>query len=562
VGPLPTVVRVAAIVLATAVLATACSPGGDGAAGDAPSARPSTSPSAAAGIADGERTGGSFRFALGSDPEAIDPRFVADNEGRAVADALFDSLVALDDDLQVVPAAADSWDINEDATEFTFHLVEDATFHDGTPVRARDFVRAFDRIADGTAEPTSFIAYQLAPVVGFEESQVSGADLAGVEAIDDSTLVVRLQFPFAEFIEVLADPTLAPVPPAAEDAAASDFADRPIGNGPFAMAEPWQHNQFIRVSRFDDYAGEPALLDEVIFQIYADDPGQQAQYADLEAGQLHFAEVPVTKLPTAVEEFGISRDGYTGPGVLDGLSTTIYYYGFNTAQPPFDDPDVRRAVSLLIDRERIVEDVTRDAREVADRIVPPSVPGSQDDVCDACRFDPDRAAELIGDRDLGTIRILHNTGRTHEAIAEMLGQAIEQHLGAEVELVAQDLQPFVQSLRAGEMDIFRLGWEADYPSPGAYLFPLFSSSRIGQDNLTRYSVPEIDELLLQARAETDPEVRRDLYQQVERRVLDDVALAPVMIYEHTRVVAPEVRDFVLTAMGTVDLTRVWFEDQL
>lgn len=531
--------------------------------GDQPGATPSVTPTApttsAATPTEGDPRGGSFRYALGRDPEAIDPRLVADDEGRAVADALFDSLVALDQDLEVVPAAAERWEVNEDATVFTFHLRPDATFHDGTPVTAADFVRSFVRIADGTATPRSYVAYKLAPIEGFEAAQADGTPLAGVEAADATTLVIRLRAPFAEFVSSLADPSLAPVPPAA-DAGPAPFGERPVGNGPFQMAEPWQHNQFIRVSRWADYGGEPAFLDEVLFQIYADDPGLDAQYADLEAGQLHFAELPVAKLETAIEQFGLSDDGYTGPGVLDGVSSTIYYYGFNTTRPPFDDPAVRRAVSLLIDRERIVEGITRETRRVADAVVPPSIPGARTGVCEACRFDPEEARALIGDRELEPIRILHNTGRTHEAIARAIASSLEQQLGVSVEVVAEELQPYVQDLRAGEMEIFRLGWEADYPSPGTYLFPLFSSTTIGQDNLTRFSDPEVDAWLQEARSEQDAEVRLELYEQVEDRVLEQVPLAPVMFYEHSRVVAPDVRGFVYTAMGTVDLTAVWLDE--
>lgn len=551
----PRRLRPAAALTAVLVLATGCRVGGE--VDPLPTAAPSITPSPEAPSAAEDRRGGSLRFGLGRDPGAIDPRFVADDEGRVVADALFDSLVALDGDLRVIPAAAERWQVNADATEFTFHLRRDATFHDGTPVTASAFVRSFERIVDGTASPRSFVAYRLSPVQGFEQAQAEGGGLEGLEAVDEHTLVIRLRYPFAEFVASLADPSLAPVPPSA-DTSPGEFHERPVGNGPFQMAEPWQHNQFIRVARYADHPA-PARLDEVVFHIYADDPGLDGQHADLRAGQLHFAELPVAQLQTAIEEFGLSDDGYTGPGVLDGVSSTIYYYGFNTARPPFDDPDVRRAVSLLIDREAIVEEVTAGSREVADAIVPPSIPGAQDDVCDTCRYDPEEAAALVGDRSLGTLRLLYNTGRTHQAIAEAVQRSLEQHLDVEVELVAKGLQAFVRDLRAGEMELFRLGWEADYPSPGSYLLPLFHSSNIGTDNLTRYADPEVDELLVQARGETDLQARRERYHEVERTVLDQAVVAPVLFYRHHHVVAPDVRELVYGPLGTVDLSRVWLE---
>lgn len=544
------------LTVVVALLASACTLGEPDAPGTPAVTAPEDPPTVARPSGADDNVGGSFRYALDRDPAAIDPRFLTDDEGRAVADALFDSLVALDAHLGVVPAAARSWEVDADGTVFTFHLQPDATFHDGSPVTARDFVRSFNRIVSGTATPASFLASLFAPVAGYDDARAAGVRMAGLEAVDDLTLVIRLAEPFPEFVEVLADPGLAPTPPAA-DASPRAFAERPVGNGPFQMAEPWQHEQFVRVARYPDYYGEPALLDEVVFQIYAHDPGLDEQYADLEAGQLHFAGVPVGRRDRTIEEFGISDDGYAGPGVLDGLATTLYYYGFNTERPPFDDPDVRRAVSLLIDRDRIVEEITRGTRRVAAGIVPPSIPGARAGSCLYCRYDPERAVELVGERELEPFTLVHNAGRTHEAVARLVAADIERALGVAVDVVSKDLRTHVRDLRAGEMEIFRLGWDADHPSPGSYLHPLFSSSTLGVDNLTRFQDPEVDELLAQARAEPDEDARGELYHQVEQRVLDVAALAPVMFYEHDRVVAPDVRGFVYTAMGTVDLARVW-----
>ncbi|MBW3618878.1 MAG: ABC transporter substrate-binding protein [Actinobacteria bacterium] len=554
----PTTLRALAVLASVALATGACRRDGPDAV---PSATPSpstatTQPELPPGAT--ELGGGSLRFALGADPAAIDPRFVADAEGRVVVDAVFDSLVRLGPDLRPRPAAALSWESNEDATEFTFSLDPGATFHDGSPVTAGDFVRAFDRIASGTATPPSFLAHRLEAVAGFEEAQTTGVGLAGLSAPDPTTLVIRLRYPYAEFPEVLADPSLAPVPAVAE-ADPVGFGERPIGNGPFQLAEPWQHDQFIRVARARPAAEGGPRLDEIVFPIYSADPAGEEQFADLEEGQLHVSEVPVSRTARAVEEFGLSDDGYRGPGLVDGLTTTVYYYGFNTEVPPFDDPDVRRAVAALIDRDRIVDTVTRGIRVVAEGVVPPSIPGAQEEPCPSCGYDPDRARELLGDRELEPIRILHNRGRTHQGIAEAIAREMRA-VGLEVEVSALDLQPYVQTLRAGEMGMFRLGWEADHPSPGAYLHPLFGSEHVAGDNVTRFTDPEVDALLAAARAEPDEDARNELYQEVERRVLETAVVVPVFSYAHNRVVAPEVRDLVYDPFGTVDLSRVWLDE--
>lgn len=503
---------------------------------------------------------GSLRYGLSADPASIDPRFVADDEGATVVDALFDSLTALDDDLAVEPSAATSFEVNGDATRFVFELDEDARFHDGTPVTAADFVRSFRRIADGTAQPPSYVSYLLDPVEGFGVAQERGGRLRGVEAVDRHTLEIRLRYPFPELPQVLANPSLAPIPPVAvEDPEA--FAERPIGNGPFRMSAPWQHDQFIRVGRAERHPGPPSRLDEVVFQIYAGEGAVESQWTELREGLLHVGEVPADSLDEAAAQFGRSEDGYTGPGLLDGATTTLYYYGFNTSQAPFDDVRVRRALSLLIDRRRIAQDLLGGARLAAESIVAPPVPGSQPGACDHCRYAPDEARALIEDAG-GTdvlpqpLALVHNEGRTHEAIAERIAADVETALDIEVETRADGLGPYLQSVREGEVGVFRLGWQADAPSPGNYLFPMFHAQQVGQDNLSRYDVPEVSQLLATARGTVEQQDRRELWQAAERRILADAPVAPVFFYRHARVVRPEVVGLHLDALGRTDLTRV------
>jgi oligopeptide transport system substrate-binding protein len=544
------------IVAACAAL-TACSTSSGGPS-EAITAGPTTLPPPATPASPG---GGSLRYGLGSDPASIDPRSVSDEQGLLVVGALFDPLVALDDDLEVVPAAARAWDVSDDGTRFTFRLRPDARFHDGTRVRAQDFVRAFNRIADGTADQPSFNAYLLAPVVGFDAALTEGRPLRGVQAVNAMTLRIRVADPFPEFVEVLANPALAPVPRAA-DTDPAGFAQEPIGNGRFQMAEPWQREQFIRLSGYADHHAGPPRLDEVVFRVYVADPAQESQYADLVAGQLQVADVPAARRGEAIEEFGTSVDGYSGPGVLDGLSTTIYYFGFNTGQPPFDDPNVRRAVSLLIDRDTIAGTIMQDTRVPADAIVPPPIEGHQEGVCGHCRFDPDAAAELLADvppRALRGVTIVHNQGESHAAIASRIAQAIGEATGVRVRTRGVPLGGYVESLREGEVGLFRLGWQADYPSPGSYLFPLFHGSSVGLDNLTRYDVADVNDLLEQARAEPDVAARNELWQQAEQRILADAAIAPVLFYRLDKVVRPNVRDLVMDPFGGVDLARVWLD---
>ncbi|HEX9889738.1 MAG TPA: ABC transporter substrate-binding protein, partial [Nitriliruptorales bacterium] len=277
----------AVLVLVLVLVAPACTR----AAPTDPSASPGTNGPGSPTAVGSPASGGELRYMLRYDPESIDPGFVLESEGAVVVDALFDSLLAYDDDLRPVPAVAERFEVDETTTLYTFHLDPDAVFHDGSPVDAQAFVRAWSRIVDGTADDLSPNAHHLAAVAGYEESRRDGTPLAGVEAVDAQTLRVTLQYPYADFPAVVAHPALGPVPAAAvEDTV--NFREAPIGNGPFKMAGPWQHDEFIRVQRFEDHHRDVPKLDEVVFRIYRGDDAEEQAYADFEEGLVHVATVP------------------------------------------------------------------------------------------------------------------------------------------------------------------------------------------------------------------------------------------------------------------------------
>lgn len=549
--------RSLALALGGLVLATACTT--SPAAAPAPAPTPSAASSAPVTeprSTDAPRDGGSLKFQLIAEPEFIDPGFVLESEGRSVVDALFDSLFRVDDGLEVVPEAAADWTVNDEGTIYRFVLRRDERFHDGSAVTAQDFVRAWNRIVNGAPGELSPNAHHLRQVVGYDASRATDVPLEGVRALDQRTLEVRLTNPNFEFPVVLSHPSLAPVPPGVDDAT---FRESPVGNGPFAMAQPWQHGRFIRVVRADDYAGRRPHLDEVVFQIYGEDADQDA-YGDFEEGRLHYAVVPPDVLDEARSLHGRSVDGYAGPGVVDGENLILYYLGFNVEQPPFDDPTVRRAISLVIDRAALTEDLLDGTRVPANRLLPSGIPGSRPETCRYCVHDPEQAREILGDRELEPIALAFNTHPAQEAIARQVREDIEEHLGIKVNLSPREFDEYLPQLRAGELGFFRLGWEAEYPSADNYLDPLFGSAHIGDTNVVRFGDAEVDELIARARATKDRERRRELYGRAEQRVLNLTPVAPLMFYRHNRIVDDAVRDLRVRPDGSVDLTRVWLAD--
>lgn len=504
--------------------------------------------------------GGTLRIGLGNDPASIDPRFLADEEGELVVGALFEPLVRVDVDGRVVPGAARTWRVSEDGTEFTFTLRE-ASFSDGTPVTAADVARTFERIADGTASPPSFLGYLLAPIVGATEAAVSGGALPGVEVVDERTLVIRLVEPQPRFLTTLADPSLVPTPPSADEDP-QGFGASPVGNGPFALVGEREPGGFLRLARVAGHHREPEL-DEVILQVYPDDPGRDRQWADLEDGLLHVADVGAARMDLAAARFGTSDDGITGPGLLGGTTGTVTMFGFRVDRPPFDDPIVRRAISQSIDRDAIADGVLRGTMAAADRIVPPGIPGSQVGACDHCRYDPQGAAAALEDAGIeltDPLTLTYSRSATNTAVAERVALDVSSALGVEVDLEPLDLGAFVPAVRRGEAPWFRVGWSSNAPDPGSYLDPLFHSRNVGLDNLTRYADPETDALLDEGRRASTAGAAEDAFAQAERRILDAAVVTPVLFGVRAKVVTEDVEGLVWTPAGRVDLTVVRIVD--
>lgn len=524
----------------------------------------------ATAAADAQDGGGGVFYSYLRQPGSIDPGVAVDADDLAVVNQLFDSLTVSGPDLTLLPAAAASWEVNgppdpadpqapQPATVFTFHLRPDATFHDGTPVTAESFVRGWQRIVDRTSSEPSPTFYLLETVKGFEDAQ-AGGELSGVMAVDDHTLRVELTTPFAEFPALVAHPTLAPVPPAAVDDAEA-FGRQPVGNGPFRLAEPWQpgRSRGLRLAAYEDHPDDGPIIDQLVYRIYQGDGAPAAGYDDFRNGTLDVAPIPGGRVMRAAEQFGRSDDGYTGPGVVDGIKLITAFYGFDTEKPPFDDPAVRQGLSLLIDRRAIVEEVVGEGRAVATSVVPPGIPGYEPAACAACDFDPGRAKQLL-DGKVGPdrpVELVIWQAADHEDVAARVARDVNATLG-EGSLTVQTLAhgAWLDAIRAGQAAFFLSGWVAEYASADTFLYSLFHQGRIGSDNLTRYKHPQVNELLDRARRELDAATRAELYQQAETIVLQDMPVAPLYFYRHQRVVGERVRGFRLDPLGEVDMTVV------
>ena len=506
-----------------------------------------------------EKAGGTFKFYI-SEPAFIDPINLQESEGTQVGQAVFDSLVAFDPiTSEIMPAAAESWSANEDATVWTFKLVEGAKFHNGREVTAADFKYAWERIC--TPANLSEISYHLSAVVGYDEMQAEEAtELEGVKVVDDYTLEVTLAYPFADFEYVVGHPALAPVPQEEVEADPAAFADKPIGNGPFMMAEPWAHDQYIKVTRFDDYYGDAPYIDGVDYVILAD---QDTAFLEFQAGNLDFVQIPTGQIQAAVEQYGESPDGYTvnpGQQVSLGGEQAIYYLLVNNEQEPLDDPLVRQAMSMAIDRQDICDKVFEGTREPATGIVPPGIVGHHPDAFPYAKFDVEAAKAKLAEagypdgEGFPKITIEFNSGSGHEDILLLVQENLKA-IGIEGEMVGSEWAQYLDKLGAGDYSIGRLGWIADYPVMDNFLYPLFKTG--SGDNYSFYANAEVDALMDEARGTADGDERVALFREAEEIIGEDSPVIPMFYYKHTRVASERVNDGIYSPNGLFTFESVW-----
>ncbi len=538
-------------------------------------------PAAPTGTTSGAKSGGEMSFYI-VEPAYIDPYNTQESEGTQVEQALFDSLTRVDplDPSKLGPGAADSWTANADATVFTFKLNPKGMFSDGTPVTAQDFVYAWTRIVNPATLNTltkkaeaSGIAYHLAFVQGYDDLVGGKATtLTGVKAVDTLTFEVTLSKAFADFPFVVAHPALAPVPQKLVEAGVDSsgtvvpFGEMPVGNGPFKMAEPWKHNQFIKIVRNDKYAGAKPLLDSVLFKIYKD---SEAAYTDFVAGNLDFTPIGTGKIKSAIASYGTSKTGYTvdpGTQVTLGAENATYYLIPNQNDPVMKIAGVRKAISLAINRQAICDIVFEGTREPADNIIPPGIAGYEKGVWGDTKYDVTAAKAALAeagypegkgaDGKALTIKLSFNSGGGHEAIMELV-QSDLKAIGITAVFDSAEFAVYLKQLDAGTFQLARLGWIADYPICDNFLYPLFQSK--SGDNKSKYNNPAVDKALDDARKIVDTATRIKAYQAVNKTIAADNAVLPMMFYKHTRVGSKRLHNFVYDAQGLGDFATVWVD---
>ncbi|MFN8138084.1 MAG: ABC transporter substrate-binding protein, partial [Propionicimonas sp.] len=459
------------------------------------------------------------------EPSSIDPCNGFEHDGALILRFLADPLVDFDPATGAPhPAAAQGWEISDDGREITFQLRPTVRFHHGRTVNAEDYVYSLSRLV--RPETGSKLAYHLAMVEGFQDVREGRSDvLSGVTALSPEGLRVRLTEPFYEVATVFGHRATAAVPRELAEGDPERFRAQPVSTGPYRVVEPWRPGVGLALERSEVYHGANEAfrdggaghLQRIDFRIYEE---LEDAYRDWHAGELDVVKVPPSRIPDALP---------LGERFRRTPCALMQYLGFPTGVPPFDDPQVRRAVSMAVDRQALIDSAFSGTRPLAQRILPPALVGDDADLT-GVSYDPVAARALIDS--LGVEPVVtdfaFNAGLGHDGWVTELVKQVNAALGWSLTPRPMAWPEFLKWVGSADT-LFRMTWAIDYPSVDNFLYPLFHSASIGDDNFTGYNEPEVDALIDAARATADEDRRRELYAAVEARVCRELPLLPLWL---------------------------------
>jgi len=486
----------------------------------------------------------------GPEPDSLDPQKARGFEAQSILRDLCEGLTTLDKKGRVAPGVARSWHASLDGLRYTFDLRNDARWSNGDRVVGAAFVAALQRLVD----PATGSAYaQYIDVLANVSDIVSGAktlDTLGIAAPDDATVVITLATPAPYLPTLLSHPATCPVhrPTLQRQPQAIARPGTMIGNGAFVLKE-WVPAAYILMVRNHHYWNDQATrLEGVRYLLISDENAELARYRG--------GELQVTYVVPRGQFDWIRAHLADQLHISPQLST--YYYGFNLRRAPFQDaPKLRRALSLVIDREKLTRLVLRVGELPAYGWVPPGVENytsqsfeyaeqpMQARIAEAQRLY--RESGYSSEKPLA-FELRYNAGEVHTKLAVAIASMWKEALGVDVRLTQVEFKSLLQDIDRGDVEMFRSSWVGDYND--AYTFAQVLKSNFGV-NLTHYSSLHYDALLDSAARQQDPLLRGALLEEAERVMLADHPLLPLYFFVNKHLVKPEVLGWYDNVMNVV-----------
>ncbi|MFD1031350.1 glutathione ABC transporter substrate-binding protein [Metaplanococcus flavidus] len=493
---------------------------------------------------DSEASGGDLILAVLSDASSLDPHGGKDVPTSVVLKNIYEPLVKTGDNNEIEPSLAESWEA-VDETTYSFKLREGVTFHDGEPFNAEAVKTNIDRLLDEELGSPSYNLFQM---------------ITDIEVVGEYEVEISTEFPFSPLLSHLSHNSGGMISPAVIEAdyeAIENGEDpfayvsaNPVGTG-FMEFESWDPGSEVVLSKYEDYWGEPAHVDTITFRVV---PDSQVRLADLETGNVHIID-PVQ--PTEVSRIENSDEAH----IHQQAGSSIAYLGFNTEKEPFNNPVVRQAISHAIDREAIISGIYEDYAIPATGPIAPGIFGYSENV-EAIEYDMDEARALLEEAGMGegfTTSIWTNDNPQRQSIAVLVQEALAE-LNIEASIEVMEFGAYIDQTAAGEHDMFILGHSNPTGDADYQMYTLFHSSQKGNPgNRSFYENAEVDELLDEARRESDPDQRKEIYEDAGQILVEEAPMAFLLHQEYLLGVADSVTGFDIDEAGIYDLKDVKIE---
>ncbi len=480
-----------------------------------------------------------------SEPGSLDPALAQGTHESWILENVFEGLMTFDENGELVPGMAESYEISEDGLTYTFKIRDGVTWSNGDPVTAEDFEYTWKRALDPElAADYAHILYYIKGAQAYNSGEGSRDDVA-VKALDEKTLEVTLEAPTAYFLELTAFYTYFPVNKNVVESN-PDWAKDPethVSNGPFKLVR-WDHNAKIVLEKNESYYNADKIkLDGIELDIIED---QNTAWQKYEGGEYHI----LVDVPTSVVA---QLKAQNDPQLNIGNQIGTYYYNVNPDVKPFNNAKVRQALSMAIDRETITENITQGGQIPAEGVVPYGLKDEngnefRDGVGSLVEYDPDKAKQLfeeglaeegmtLEEFNSGQFVILYNTSESHKKIAQAVQEMWRTTLGIEIGLENVEFQVKLDREKAGDYQISRGGWIGDYMDPMTILDLWWSESAF---NDVKYNNEEYDKLIAESKATDDQNIRMENIRNAEKMIMEDMAVIPIYFYTQPYVVKENV----------------------
>ncbi|MGB8842616.1 MAG: peptide ABC transporter substrate-binding protein [Aliidongia sp.] len=485
-----------------------------------------------------------LRQGNGAEPSTLDPQISESNADGDIERDLLEGLTILDKDSKPAPGVAQSWSISPDGRIYTFKLRDDAKWSNGEPVTAEDFVWSWRRAVDpATGSKYAFLFY---PVKNGEDIALGHTkDVAslGVRAVDPHTFEVTLNSPTGYFLSVITHHMFLPLNRANVEKFGNQFTrgGNMVGNGAFTLKEWTPQSRIVVVKNPTYWDADHVKLTEIDYFPIENQNEELKRYRageldatyDVPADQVDFIRQNLPKELTITPWLG------------------VYYYGFNLEKPPFkDNLKLRQAVSMVIDRKAITDQILKTGELPLYSWVPPGIPGHRQQNVPFMDMPMDQriaeAKKLYQEAGYGpdkplSIELRYNTSENHKKVAIAIASMLSKNLGIKVSLINSEFKVFLEERKQRKVtQLFRDAWIGDYADP--YTFDEILRSDAGLND-SGYNNPEYDRLMKASAVTADPEERMKLLEAAEKLIIDDAAVAPIYSYVKKRMIKPYVTGF-------------------